>query len=72
MKAVLIGMKKFNSQKTGKNYTTVYLEYEDRETLGKACSDALIEGHELSEELINEKVEVEVDLRGRVQGVIPA
>lgn len=71
MKAMLMGMRKFSSSKTNKDYTTVFLVYEDKDVIGQACGDALLNGHDYSEELVGQEVEVDVDLRGRVQGITP-
>lgn len=72
MKALLVGMRKFTSGKTGKDYTTLYIQYENKEVTGKACGDALVEGHELPESLVGKNVDLETDLRGRVLGVVAA
>lgn len=72
MQAKLIGLKRIESSKNGKKYTNAFLVFEDKEAVGKACGEALLNGHDLSDDLVGQDVEVEVDLRGHVQGIAPA
>jgi hypothetical protein len=68
---MLVGKREFSSSKTGKEYTTAFLVYDDKETIGQACKDALINGHDLPDDLVGQEVEVEIDFGGRVQGIVP-
>lgn len=69
MKAILVGKREFTSSKTNKDYTTAYLVFEDKDTLGQACKDALLNGHDISDDLVGQEVEVEVNLQGRIEGI---
>lgn len=72
MEAMCVGMRKFHSSKSDKDFTSVFLVYDDKDTIGQACSDALLNGHDYPEDLVGQEVEVEFNMRGRIEGIAPA
>lgn len=69
MVATLIGKKEISSKKTDKDFTIAYIVFEDKETKGQACKDIILNGHELSDSLVGQQVEVNVGFNGRVQSI---
>lgn len=71
MKAVLVGKKEIKT-KDNREFTIAYVVYDEKETVGQACKDCFISGHELPDSLIGQKVEIENDFKGRVISVVAA
>ena len=71
MKAVLVGKKEIKT-KDSRKFTIAYLLFDEKETIGQACKDAFIDGHNLSDSMVGAEVNVEIDFKGRVTDVTAA
>lgn len=69
MIATLIGKKEISSKKSNKDFTIAYIVFEDKETKGQACKDIILDGHNLSDSLVGQSVDINIGFNGRVQSI---